>query len=73
MDLLAGSVRHAPMDDDDDIMINLLCIRIGMIMEDASVIALTMRALNFERIAPRSILFAIMTCRTQLRRRQHAS
>ena len=34
------------MNDDTDELINLLCTRIGAIMEDASVIALTLGALN---------------------------
>jgi hypothetical protein len=32
------------MDDDTEELLNLLCTRIGMIMEDASVVALTIGA-----------------------------
>ena len=48
MDFEAGSERHVSMDDENDELINLLCTRIGSIMEDASVIALTMGKLEPE-------------------------
>jgi hypothetical protein len=47
MDFVAWSVRLAVMDDDAELM-GLLCTRIGMIMEDASVIALTLAAADPE-------------------------
>jgi len=46
LDLDFASVfrRRAHMNDDNDELIELLCTRIGAIMEDASVIALTIGA-----------------------------
>ncbi len=41
LDFLAWSRRGVSMDDHTDDLIAQLCTRIGMIMEDASVIALT--------------------------------
>ncbi len=46
MDFPGKSGRHESMDDDDTELFSLLCTRIGMIMEDASVIALTIGALE---------------------------
>jgi hypothetical protein len=42
MDFAARSGRHGSMDDDNAELINLLSTRIGTIMEDTSVIALTL-------------------------------
>ena len=44
MDLIAVLRRHAHMNDLNNELIDLLCTRIGAIMEDASVVALTIRA-----------------------------
>lgn len=48
MDFAAGTGRHVPMDDDNAELISLLATRIGTIMEDASVIALTLGVLEPE-------------------------
>ena len=48
MDFLAVSGRYLPMDEDNAELIDLLCTRIGSIMEDASVIALTLGRLPAE-------------------------
>ena len=48
MDFLAVSRRRVRMDDDNAELIEMLCTRIGAIMEDASVIALTMGGVSAE-------------------------
>jgi hypothetical protein len=44
MDFVSVFRRRAHMNDDTDELVELLCTKIGAIMEDASVIALTIRA-----------------------------
>ena len=46
LDFLAWYERGVSMDDDTDDLIAQLCTRIGMIMEDASVTALTVSGKN---------------------------
>lgn len=47
-----GQALVCPMDDDTQELLNLICTRIGMIMEDTSAIALTIGACEpSERIA----------------------
>lgn len=48
MDFLAASARGVRMDDDSAELIEMLCTGIGSIMEDASVIALTIRGASAE-------------------------
>ena len=48
MDFAGRAGRYGPMDDDNAELISLICTRIGTIMEDASVIALTLGALGPE-------------------------
>lgn len=48
MDLSVGRRPGVDMDDTDELVV-LLCAHIGMIMEDASVVALTLGALSSMR------------------------
>lgn len=48
MDLLEVSGRHVRMDEDNTELTNLLCTRIGTIMEDASFLATTIGAVPAE-------------------------
>lgn len=48
MDFAGVIGRQVHMDDNNDELIDLLCAKIGVIMEDASVIALTIGAVSAE-------------------------
>ena len=50
MDFAPASLLHDVMDDDTRELIDRLCTRAGLAMEDASVIALTTRPLTTDQI-----------------------